>query len=557
MTDYTPYKIFNELLYENEKNNADMVYLRQPIGGVWHDITWKETMVRARKITAFLKTLGLKRGDKIAILSKNCAEWLIADFAIAMGGFISVPLFASQPANTIKFVLEHAEVKVIFVGKLDNWQAQEPAILDHIIRIAFPYENPMPTKYLWNDILRDYEPDRENYIPNPEDLYTITYTSGTTGNPKGVMITFGAQAYYLQACLAENVLKIENIEDHVYLISYLPLGHIFERMVVESASLVFKTTISFSESIASFARNLEDTSPTVFIAAPRIWSQFQKAILAKLPQHKLDILLKIPILSYFIKRKIRKTLGLSRCVWAVSGSAPISLAVLEWYRKLGITISEGYGRTEDLTYVSFMNPGETAYGSVGKPRPQVEVKLGENDELLTRSKIMMSGYYKDPKATKEAITKDGFLRTGDQARIDKDGFIYILGRVRDPFKTDKGEFVNPIPIEGKFAKNHLIEQLCLIGLTLPQPVLLAVLSAAAMKMPRKEVDKSLKQTLDSINPGLTKFEKVSHIIVVKEPWTPENGLLTPTLKMKRNDIHAHYIALAHKAIVNHDPIFTE
>jgi len=550
-------KTFNELLYENEKKWADLVYLRQPIGGVWHEITWKEAMLRARKMTTFLKGLGLQKGDKVAIFSKNCAEWFMADFAIAMGGFISVPLFPTQHKDNIHYVLDHAEVKVIFVGKLDNWEIQEAGIPNHIIRIAFPYEQPMPAKYQWNDILAETEPDMNNYVPQLDDVYTIVYTSGTTGNPKGAMIPFRSQANIKWIIDEEQRTLSEYTVDHNFFISYLPLGHITERMVIEYVSIVQKSTVSFVESLATFAQNLRDISPTMFFAVPRIWTQFQKGVLAKISQSKLDIILKIPILSGYFKRKFKETLGLNRSLQNGSGSAPISHDLLNWYEKLGITILEGYGRTEDLTVVSRGLPGQQKAGTVGKPRPGVEVKISDEGEILTRSNIMMTGYYKNPEATKAAFTEDGFLRTGDRGAFDEEGNLIILGRVNDSFKTDKGEFVNPIPIEGKFGRNGYIEQSCLIGLTLPQPALLVVLSESAQNKDRQDITRSLKETLDAINPDLTKFEKISHIIIAKEGWTPENAMLTPTLKMKRNVIHAKYIELAQKAIPNPDAIIWE
>jgi len=537
-------KVFNEYLYENEVRWADVVYLTQPINGVRHEITWKEAMFQARKITAFLKSLGLKKGDKVGILSKNCAEWFIADFAIAMAGFVSVPLYAAQLADTVHYILDHAEVKALFVGKLDKWKDQEKGIAENIIRIAFPYEDSMPAKYHWNDLLDQFEPDMTNYVPDESDLYTIMYTSGTTGAPKGVMITFGATGHAMEATSKD--ATINRLEHHHFL-SYLPLGHIFERIVVEHTSLFKKTTIYFVEALSTFTRDLQYASPTLFVAAPRIWAQFQKGILAKLSQKKLEILLKIPILNYFIKKKIKHGLGFDRTYWCISGSAPMSVPVMEWYQKLGITICEGYGRTEDLAYATWQYPEEVIFGTVGKPRPGIEVKLGEDDELLTRSKMMMSGYYKEPGASKEIFTKDGFIHTGDQAIIHKNGYITILGRVNDTFKTDKGEFVNPLKLEDKFAENHDIEQLCAIGLTLPQPVLLVVLSHPALAMhSRQELIAGLKQTMHSINPGLTNFEKVKRIIVCKDPWTTENDLLTPTFKLKRKAIYNRYIDLAKK-----------
>lgn len=554
MSETSKLKLFNDYLYENEVKWADMVYLQQPIDGVWHEFTWKEVMRQARIMTTFLKSLGLQKGDKIASLSKNCAHWIITDFAISMAGFISVPLYAAQTPETIKHILEHSESKMIFVGKLDNPQLQEQGIPDHIIRVAMPYENPMEAHHHWNDILEKYSPDMENFVPDPKDLYTIMYTSGTTGNPKGVMISYESMGRV--ASLTPNLPKVKEV-DHSHLISYLPLAHIFERSLLLQPSLSKETTLSFVESIATFGRDLEHIQPTLFQAAPRIWTQLQKGILSKLPQKKLDILLKIPFINTMIIKKIKAGLGFNRCIWFVSGSAPMSLSLLEWFKKLDIIICEGYGRTEDMAMGTIQSPEEVVFGTVGKFQVGVEGKLGENNELLTRSDMMMVGYFKDPEATKAAFTEDGFLRTGDEARIDDKGYLRILGRIRDTFKTDKGEFVNPLKIEDMFTKNLNIEQHCLIGMTLPQPIMLVVLSAMARHLPKAELEKSLRNTMEAINPSLAKYEKVSNIIICKEPWTPENELLTPTLKMKRNSIHAKYIDLAQKVSMGKDVIYWE
>lgn len=551
-------KTFQEWLYYNEEHQSDLIYLRQPIKDVWYDLTWKETMLRARKVTTFLKSLGLKKGDKVCIFSKNCAEWFITDFAIAMGGFISVPLFSTQHRDNIRYVLEHSESKAIFVGKLDDWTEQEKGIPENVIRIDFPYDNSMPAQYHWNDILRDYKPDMGNFIPDLDDLYTIVYTSGTTGNPKGAMITYRAQANVpILTRDTEKSFPREKVPEHFNLISYLPLGHITERMLIEYLSTVRKTTVSFSESLEKFPQNLRDISPNWFVAVPRLWTQFQKAILAKIPQRKLNILLKIPILNRIIRNKIKAQMGFSKTVVFASGSAPLSAELIKWYANLDIEIQEGYGRTEDLAMVSRPIPGVQRLGTVGLPMVGVEVKISDEGEVLTKSAAMMTGYYKNPEATAAVFTSDGFLHSGDRGTLDSEGYLIILGRLTDSFKTDKGEFVNPTPIEGKFLGNEFIEQACLIGYTLPQPVLLVVLSDKAKQTDRVFVKQELRQLLKSVNPDLTKFEKISHMIVLKSGWSPENNFLTPTLKLRRAVIHDYYIELARKQKDSKEPVVWE
>jgi long-chain acyl-CoA synthetase len=550
-------KLFTDYLYDHEKNLANSVYLSQPIDGKYHDITWAEAMEQARKVANFLKQQGFKKGDRIAILSKNCAEWFITDFAIVMAGLVSVPLFAAQHPETIAYILAHSEAKMIFVGKLDNWAMQEQALPKEIKRVAFPYKNSMPADVQWNDILEKYSPIKENYRPDPDDLYSILYTSGTTGNPKGVMYTFQKLASLLYWLNEEVEKGYYTYPVHGRLISYLPLAHCMERLAIEQASLFFKMRVYFVESLETFPRDLEFASPSVFIAVPRLWVQFQMGILHKLPQKKLDTLLKIPVISSLIKGKIKKALGLNKVEdLIISGSAPLSPIVIQWYRKLGINIREGYGLTENLIWGTY-NREVSKDGSIGRPRDGSDIKIGKDGEILIKSDVMMTGYYNDPKATKDAFTKDGYLKTGDKGYFDDEGYLFIQGRVKDTFKTDKGEFIEPVHIENKFAKNTNIEQLCLIGLYLPQPVIIVSLSDAAKARGREVVASELQITLDEINENLTKFEKISHIYVAQDHWTPENGMTTPTLKIKRNKVIEVYLDKVKDAIQGEDTIIWE
>lgn len=529
-----------ERLYDAEKKWPDLVYLKQPIHGVYKEFTFKEAMMQARKMSAFLKSLGLKKGDAVSILSKNCAEWIIADLAVAMAGMVNVPFFPNQAPDLISYILNHAEVKAIFVGKLDNWEPYDPIIPKDIVRIDFPYENSMPAQYHWADVLANTEPDMTNYVPNLDDTYAIIYTSGTTGKPKGAVYTYRSIEHHTLTMLELQRLHPTVFADPSVGLAVSPFGHCMGHQAIWN-SAASRTTFWFVESLATFLKNLQDAQPTLVGLVPRIWTQFQKGVLAKIPQEKLDRLLKIPVVRTLVKRKIKKSLGLLRAKITLSGAAPLSKALHDWYEKLGVHLVEGYGQTENLSIASIGIPHQSKIGTVGKPVPFVEVKISDDGEILTRSKLTMSEYYKNPEATKAAFTDDGFLRTGDMGHFDEDGFLVVTGRLKDPFKTDKGEFVNPLPIEAKFMHNHNIEQLCLIGISLVQPVLLVVLSQAAKTLSRAELTQSLLSTLNEINPSLTAFEHVSHIVVVKEAWTPENDLMTASLKVKRNSIHNKYI----------------
>jgi long-chain acyl-CoA synthetase len=525
-------------LYKNEEECPNQIYLRQPIAGQWHEYTWKQTMGVARRLANFLIGQGLQPGDRVAILSKNCAEWIMADFAIMLAGMVSVPLYASQHADDIRYILEHSGCRLIFIGKLDHSEIQKPGIPENLKRVALPYPNSIRADFHWETLLDEYLPMKENPLPNPSDLMTIIYTSGTTGDPKGVMINYDTLAEYQRAAKVD--FKDLHFPDFLHFISYLPLAHVVERVAIELLSVDWKSTVSFVESVHTFADNIKSISPDVFFAVPRIWKVFQTGILAKMSDKKLALLLKIPVLNHLIKKKIKSALGLHRSVINVSGAAPISPSLISWFDQIGIMIYEGYGQTENLAYATLSKPDHRKIGSVGKCRNGVEAKLSVEGELLLKSPGTMAGYYRDPELTASLYTEDGFMRTGDLAEIDKEGFVSIIGRVKEPFKTTKGEFVVPVPIEHQFAHNPMIEECCLVGSGLNLPILLISLSIVAKNKPPEVVEKSLMETLTRINAGLLHYEQVGHLYIVKSEWTVENHLLTPTQKIKRPAIEATY-----------------
>ena len=515
----------------------DATFLKQPFNGKWYEYSWSEVDDQVRRMAAYLQSLGLEPGDKVAIISKNCAHWIMSDLAIMAAGYVSVPLYPTVTADTIKYVMEHSEAKVCFVGKLDDWSKQKAGMPEHVHCISYPFWTE-PGYHYWDDIMKKTEPLKGKMDRDPKELCTIIYTSGTTGLPKGVMQSFHSFSYAPTWALSEMSDLVENER----FFSYLPLSHIAERMLVEMGGLYSGGIISFAESLESFAENLKFTKPTIFLAVPRIWTKFQMGILAKMPEKRLNLLLSIPFVGGLIKNKIKGGLGLDQAKYVLTGAAPLPVATMKWFEKLDIKICEAYAMTENSAYSHLTRLENRRPGYVGQPLPHLEIRISSEGEIQTRSECNMMGYYKEEEKTRETITEDGYLCTGDQGEIDKDGFLKITGRVKDIFKTDKGKYVAPAPIELELSKNTHIEQVCVVGSNLPQTMALVVLSPEARKLPKEEVAQSLEDTAKEVNAGLEKHERMKKIVVMNEEWTVDNNLLTPTLKVKRNVLEKQYEA---------------
>lgn len=523
-------KTFLDYLYHWEKTKPDQVFLKQPFGDTFKDITWAEAADQVRRIAAFLKSQKLPEKSNIGLVSKNCSEWIIADLAIMMSGHISVPFYPTLTADQINQVLIHSECKFLFVGKIDGWEAMKPGIPKSVVCISFPYYNPDKEHIQWKEILKNTNPIEVNYYPTLEDIFTIIYTSGTTGNPKGVMMKYNCMSEVIYNTRHLTLLETENIR----FFSYLPLSHIAERNLIEAGSVYSGGTVYFADTLDTFTTNLKSASPTHFLAVPRIWTKFQLGILAKMPQKKLNLLLNIPLINRLIKKKIKAGLGLSETIFVLTGAAPMPASLIKWYRKIDIDIQEAYGMTENMGAVSMMPIDNVKDGTVGKVYPGMEVRIdSDNGEIMTRSKWNMVGYYKEPEITAATIDKDGWIHTGDVGELDEDNFLKITGRVKEMYKTSKGEYVAPAQIEFGFADNEMIDQVCVVGQHLPQPIALIVLSEQGLKANKSAVNASLENNLLDLNPTLKSYEKIKRLVVMKEPWTVENNCLTPTMKIKR------------------------
>lgn len=527
----------NNILLKNflrwEKETPVNIFLRQPIQGAWQDWSFRKAGEEIRKIASGLQSLNLPARSNIAILSKNCAHWLMADLAIFMAGHVSVPLYANITAPSIRQILEHSGSAAIFVGKLDEYEQQKQGIPASVKRIGIDFygidEDLKVSDWIANEKQMQEIPEWK-----ADELLTIMYTSGTTGTPKGVM--FNSVAFHHTAEIIIDYLnRVSPLPHHPVLFSYLPLCHIAERNLTELLGCCTGATIAFVESPDTFARDLAYIQPHLFFGVPRIWARFQEKTLEKIPQKKLNRLLRIPMMSTIIKKTLKKKLGLSRALLKATAAAPIPKSLLEWFDKIGITIREIYGMTEQCGY-SHANQEEVRFGTVGKSLPTVETKFSSDDEIQTRHKALMMGYYKEPVLTAEVFTPEGFLKTGDCGKLDNDGFLTITGRVKDIFKTDKGKYVSPSPIEMRLLKNTDIEQVCVVGMGIPQPIALIVLSAVGKIKSKERIAKSLSASIAEVNDTVEDYEKLKKAVIMKSDWSIANGLMTPTMKVKRNEV---------------------
>lgn len=528
-----------EAFYQREKLHPDKVYLVQPLaGGQVQELTWQEVGDQARRLATYLQSLQLPAASHIALISKNCAHWIIADLAIWMAGHVSVPLYPNLTADSVQQILEHSEARAVFVGKLDDWDSMRPGVPQNLPMLGMPLAPEDPQLLSWQCLLQANEPMQGEPLPDPEQLATIIYTSGTTGMPKGVMQSF-ASMYYS----ASNCLRLFNISDEDRLLSYLPLCHVAERQFVEIASLLAGETVFFAESLDTFVADMQRARPTVFFGVPRIWVKFHMGVIKQVPAGVLDMLLAIPLIGRVVARRVLAGLGLDQIRYAVCGAAPVADTTMAWYRRLGLNIAEVYGMTENCGYSHLGRPARYKQGWIGLPNPGVECRLSDEGELQVRSKATMQGYYKEPEKTAETLTEDGFLRTGDVGEIDNEGFLRLTGRIKDIFKTSKGKYVAPAPIENLLAAHSRIEQVCVVGNNLAQPLALVQLSEAGwqdVREQREQLVKTLVELLDDVNGKLNRHEHLSCVVVVEDTWGVENGFMTPTLKIKRNVVEATY-----------------
>lgn len=536
-------KTILDYVYAHETQTPYTVFLTQPLGGdKVADYTWRQTLEQARRMASYIKAQNFEPGARIAILSKNCAHFIMAELAIWMAGCTTVAIFPTETAQTISYVLEHSGASMLFVGKLDTWPQQASAVPAGLPCVAFPLA-PSTSFENWDNITSHIAPLTGMVQRAPQDIAILMYTSGSTGQPKGVMHSFERITAASLGIAEELKQRIGNLPEN-RILSYLPLAHVLERAWVQCAALVAGNThIYFAQSLDTFIQDLNRARPTTFLSVPRLWLKFQQGVFSKVPPRKLERLLSIPFLGKFVGRKVLKGLGLDQVLLAGSGSAPIPAELIRWYRRLGLNLVEGYAMTEDFAYSHNSTATHSAPGYVGVPMPGVEVRLSEEGEIQVKSPGQFIGYYQRPDLDTQALTADGYFCTGDRGERRPDGLLKITGRVKELFKTSKGKYVAPAPIENLLNNHPLIELSMVSGVAQPEAYALVVLAEdlrPKLQDPavRAAVEKDLETLRVEVNATLAEHEQLRMLVVFPEPWTIENGLLTPTMKIRRNRIEA-------------------
>ncbi|ELR8726883.1 AMP-binding protein [Vibrio vulnificus] len=527
----------SDMILKWAKERPHEVYLKQIINRQFVEFTYSEVADKALRLVTALKELGAEPGDRIALISKNCAEWFICDLAMMLGDYVSVPIFPTAGADTIEYCITHSESKILIAGKLDDATATQKVIDDlvDVKSIALPYDSAPHCQYQFTTLILQSEPSSDRPQHDDDKLMSLVYTSGTSGLPKGAMLTYGAFSWSVQ-----QLINHIGIQPNDRLFSYLPLAHITERVYIFGSSIMGGVPTAFPESLDTFIEDVKMQRPTLFISVPRLWTLFQQRIQDKLPQKRLNFLLKIPFVSGLLKKKLADGLGLDQARVLGCGSAPVSPALLAWYHSVGLNITEAWGMTESFAYSTLNYPFRAdKIGSVGNAGPGIELKIAADDEIMVRGKGLFSGYYKNDIATQEAFDKEGWLHTGDIGRLDAEGYLTIQGRKKDTFKTAKGKFVSPVPIENKLFEYSRVEMMCLIGLGLPAPILLVV-PHNFPNFDRDRYERTTKRVIAKMNAELESHEQIKGVLMIKDPWSIDNGILTPTLKIKRHVLEQKY-----------------
>jgi len=544
-----------QCIWRWERECPNRTFLTQPLGGRVREWTWGEAVAEARRIAAYLRAQPWEPGSPVAILAKNCAWWIMADMAIWMAGHVSVPIYPSLRAQTIRQILDHSGARACFFGATEK-EAAEVCGLPGPQWIALPTAAASDGAAGWEGLVEASRPLSGAPVRPAADLATVIYTSGTTGAPKGVMHRFRGFAHD-----ARVLCGMLGLAGPQRVLSYLPLAHILERAGTEATTFRLANRVFFTEGLETFLVDLERARPTIFLAVPRLLMKFQQGVFARLPSEKLDRLLRMPVIQRYVRRRVLRQLGLGCVTLAACGGAPLPAEVLLWFRRLGLQLAEGYGMTETMI-THLPRPDAVRPGYVGCAIEGVETRVTPEGELLIRSPMNMAGYFREPELTRAAFTEDGFFRTGDLVNIEPDGQMKIVGRLKEQFKTSKGKYVAPAPIESRLMEHPALEACCLMGTGQPSPFAILVLTDDMRRRcvdpeARAELERSLAGRMRAVNDELDPFERLSVMVIADGPWTVANGLMTPTLKIRRGVVEERYHRLVEECQGQSGPVIWE
>jgi long-chain acyl-CoA synthetase len=505
----------------------DQIWMRDLVESSSVDYPWGATVAEIDRVASWLE-LAFGQGERMALLSKNRAHWIMADLAVINSGNVAVPLFTTHAQATAEYILSFTEAKVLFLGETENWSSVKTVLPEGCLLVTLPgVACDLPHKK-WEELVADAPSEQSKYEPHPDDIISLVFTSGTTGLPKGVIQTHATNLIPMRRC---QYLFTQREQPRWF--SYLPLSHIAERQIVEFSSVNTGGEIWFNESLETLARDLPRCRPHIFFGPPRVWEQLRQSVTAKFggAEALAQALANDPA---GVQTLVTTALGLDQVEYCLTAAAPTPPPLIQWWDDVGVRLCEGFGQTEAMGLI-ITDPADRRIGSIGKPAGEVEVKIGDNDEMLIKAEGCTPGYYNRPEKTAE-LWQDGWLHTGDKVRIDQDGFIFITGRVKDYFKTIQGKFVAPPPIEGLFAENPHSEQQCLLGRGYSKTVMITVLNEPARQLPKEEIEAAAIATVESINAQIEKHARIGAVIFSQKPWTIENEILTPTMKIRREQI---------------------
>ncbi|MCU0848595.1 MAG: long-chain fatty acid--CoA ligase [Spirochaetes bacterium] len=562
-------------------------------GGVWVDISWNTMNEMVHNLAYYMLSIGVKKGDKIGLFSPNRYEWWVADLAIESIGAVNVPIYATNSAEESRYILDNSESRLCFCGTeshLDRVLSVKGKLPKCKTLIIFDEpKKKRPNVLTMEEAYKKGESykvkanfDKRMKSIKSDDLASILYTSGTTGNPKGVMLTHNNFLSNARNALAGGIGKYLSSED--VFMSFLPLSHSLERTAGYYIPIEIGAKVCFAEDVSKLMENFQEVRPTCIISVPRIYEKVHAGILSKVadaPGLKKKIFnfamnaakdnlpyacrdlprtgglkFRYNLADKLVFSKLKDTLGMDKLRYAISGGGPLAVSDCEFFIGMGFKICEGFGLTETTPITNYNRPDFIKPGTVGPYIPQTIVKIADDGEVLIKGPQVMKGYYKNPKATKEVFSKDGFFKTGDIGRIDEDGFLAITGRIKDIIVTAGGKNISPQNIENSLKESAYIEQVAIIGdrrkylsaLVIPafeevkkwakrQGITLAtnkdiIKNDAVSKLIDAEIQKYTKQ--------YSRVEQVRKFTLLDAEWTQDTGELTPTQKVKRRIIEAKY-----------------